>query len=284
MFTNLANHGVPSCTKVLFFTAWCWISRKKFFELRDKYGHHENLCYLASTCFLNWCICKQKQERKRRIDHWLANFQNPSTSWCVVPNLFHKDSKQSQTVAPLHGQLDVAYVVISHVEQQLQSLILHIYIYFIIFPSPGHCFEARNMIKYASACLIFQVYQNLCCRAGWEAAHCDQLWFAEIRGGPVLLSRSFFVVDPSANCEWCDHTKKIEKTVRFPSAPWISDGNCFMRIQAQQFWGVRPCLGSAFLLQILTSVADSFAHWTLRDLSTEWKLSSLSSSDEEIWS
>jgi hypothetical protein len=72
--------------------------------------------------------------------------------------------------------------------------------------------------------------------------------------------------------------------VRFPSAPWISDGNCFMRIQAQQFWGVRPCLGSAFLLQILTSVADSFAHWTLRDLSTEWKLSSLSSSDEEIWS
>ena len=57
-----------------------------------------------------------------------------------------------------------------------------------------------------------------------------------------------------------------------------------MRIQAQQFGGVRPCLGSAFLLQILTSVADSFAHWTLRDLSTEWKLSSLSSSDEEIWS
>ena len=130
MFTNLANHGVPSCTKVLFFTAWCWISRKKFFELRDKYGHHENLCYLASTCFLNWCICKQKQERKRRIDHWLANFQNPSTSWCVVPNLFHKDSKQSQTVAPLHGQLDVAYVVISHVEQQLQSLILHISLFF----------------------------------------------------------------------------------------------------------------------------------------------------------
>ena len=86
---------------------------------------------------------------KSRIDHWLANFQNLSTSWCVVPNLFHKDSKQSQTVAPLHGQLDVAYVVISHVEQQLQSLIVYIYIYIMFISIARTLFRGH---KYDQIC------------------------------------------------------------------------------------------------------------------------------------
>ena len=93
----------------------------------------------------------------------------------------------------------------------------------------------------------------------------------QITGGYCLAL--IFVVDPSANCEWCDQKRKKKKREILPPHEFLM-GTASWGSKPSNFGGFGRVWDLLFLPQIPTSVADSFAHWTLRDLSTEWKLRS----------